>query len=297
MIFSTTYKDRPAIGVKAGRLTARFLPEDGGKMASLTDEKGFEYLAQAKGETYQSLTPDGEFIHSECSSFDDMFPTIDPYTAEQGAFAGIPYPDHGEICRLPWEVQLGEREVTFLCRSRLFKTVFRKTVREENGSLAVHYRIENGYDEPYPYLWAAHCMLAGEEGAVVSTAYPDDAPIRKMFGSQEPEAMKRDGLVAHDPVNGLAYKFYYTDPIPRGEVSYHYPSTGRTLRLDYDGDKIPWLGVWINNGSFKGMYNVALEIATAPYDSPAEAMKAKACSYLPAGGEVSFSLHFTVDEE
>ena len=41
MIFSTTYKDRPAIGVKAGRLTARFLPEDGGKMASLTDEKGF----------------------------------------------------------------------------------------------------------------------------------------------------------------------------------------------------------------------------------------------------------------
>jgi hypothetical protein len=117
--------------------------------------------------------------------------------------------------------------------------------------------------------------------------------VKKRFS----EDMKRDGLVAHDPINGLAYKFYYTDPIPRGEVSYHYPSTGRTLRLDYDGDKIPWLGVWINNGSFKGMYNVALEIAIAPYDSPAEAMKANACSYLPAGSEVSFSLRFRVDEE
>ncbi|MBE6637729.1 MAG: hypothetical protein E7618_08025 [Ruminococcaceae bacterium] len=296
MIAWTSYKDRPAVAVKAGSLTALFLPEDGGKMASLTDEQGFEYLAQAKGEVYQRLTPDGEFIHSECSSFDDMFPTIDPYTADKGAFAGIPYPDHGEICRLPWEVQMGKQEVTFVCRSRLFKTVFSKTVCAENGALAVHYRIENGYDEPYPYLWAAHCMLAGEEGAVVTTAYAEDAPIRKMFGRQEAAEMKRDALVVHDPVDGLAYKFYYTEPIPRGEVAYHYPSTGRTIRFDYDADKIPWLGVWINNGSFKGMYNIALEIATAPYDSPAEAMKANACSYLPAGGAVTFTLRFSVVE-
>lgn len=264
-------------------------------MASLTDEVGFEYLAQAAGLHYRRLTETGDYVASECSAFDDMFPTIDPYVADYGAFAGIPYPDHGEVCRLPCEVAITDQAVTFTCRSRLFRTVFSKTVFEDNGALAIGYRIHNAYDEPFPYLWAAHCMLAGEEGACVITSYPDDAPIRMMFGSQEFPNWKRDALGAYDPVNGSTYKFYYTEPAQRGEVAYRYRSTGRTLRFCYDENKIPWLGVWMNNGAFKGMYNVALEMATAPYDSPTEAMRYGACRYLPPKGEESFTLRIIVD--
>ena len=93
------YKDRPAIRVDTGALTALFLPEDGGKLASLKARDGYEYLYQGPESRYRRLTVDGSYIEAECSGWDDMFPTIDPYQPE-----GLPpYPDHGEICRIPLE--------------------------------------------------------------------------------------------------------------------------------------------------------------------------------------------------
>lgn len=296
MIVKTTFKDRPAIAVTAGRLTATFLPEDGGKMASLVDEKGFEYFEQAPGESYLRLTPDGDFVSSECSAFDDMFPTIDPYTATEGAFAGIPYPDHGEIARIPSECTVTDEAVTFRFPSRLFKTVFVKTVTAENEGIRLSYHIENGYDEPYPCLWVAHCMLHGEEDAEVVTSYAPDAPIKKMFGRDEPEQFNRLSLAPFDPENGKAYKFYYTEPMPEGYCGYRYASTGRTLKMTFDETKIPYVGLWFNCGRFKGMYNVAMEIATGPYDAPDKAEAEGKGFFLPAGGAFDFDLTFSLED-
>ena len=58
----------------------------------------------------------------------------------------------------------------------------------------------------------------------------------------------------------------------------------------YDAALVPYLGIWMNNGEFKGMYNVALEPCTAPYDSPKNAQKAGICSEIPARGKVEFEL-------
>ena len=44
---NTFYKDRPAIAITNGILTATFLPLDGAKLVSLKDANGNEYLAQA----------------------------------------------------------------------------------------------------------------------------------------------------------------------------------------------------------------------------------------------------------
>ncbi len=70
---------------------------------------------------------------------------------------------------------------------------------------------------------------------------------------------------------GGRIKYYFKDKVREGKCGYYNPKTRKTLYLKYDGDKIPYLGIWINDGGFKGMYNAAIEPATIPYDSPQNA--------------------------
>lgn len=280
--------------IGSNALYATFLPEDGGKMASLKNTAGFEYLAQAPGKNYQILNYTGNYVDSECSGFDDMFPTIDPYTPKKGFYKGIIYPDHGEVCRMPSEYSMNEESVTFAFQSRFFKTVFSKTVRAEGEAIVLHYKIENHADEDFPYIWAAHCMLCGDPDAEITTPYGPEAPIRKMFGKQEAAEMNRKSL-SHYSADGDSYKFYYLYRIKEGFCGYRYPSQRQTLMLRYDAEKVPYLGLWLNNGSFKGMYNIALEPCTAPFDSPGEAQKCHMQSVIKAHGSFEFSLRITAE--
>ena len=89
MIYECSYKERPAIAVESGSLIATFLPEDGGKMASLcVRNKGKELLTVRQDKHYKVLTYDGDYVSLECSGFDDMFPTVDPYTPTEGMLSG-----------------------------------------------------------------------------------------------------------------------------------------------------------------------------------------------------------------
>lgn len=289
MIERTSYKDRPAYRVTGERLSAVFLPEDGGKMASLWDGRR-EFLAQAPGACYRRLLPDGEYVPSECSGFDDMFPTIDLYTPDAGIYRGITYPDHGEVCRYPMEICQGADSLEFTFDSRRFDIRFRKRIRCEDGGIAIRYAIENHGPEAFPYIWAAHCMLQAEADAQIVFPYDEAAPIRTMFGRQ----LSRIQTEPYAP-DGESYKYYFAEPIQAGWCGYRY-ADGTTLLLQYPERIVRYLGVWINNGSFKSMYNIALEPCTAPYDKPDEAMAQGCCSVLQPGETLQFRLLFTVQE-
>ena len=139
-----TYKGRPALRVETGALRALFLPEDGGKLASLTAPDGFEFLCQNPAPAYARLAYDGRYIESECASWDDMFPTIDPYTPPTGRYAGMTLPDHGEGCRLPMTVEELPDGVAFRADSLLCPVSFCKEVRAEaDGALALTYTLTN----------------------------------------------------------------------------------------------------------------------------------------------------------
>lgn len=230
-------------------------------------------------------------MDAECSGFDDMFPTIDPYTPQRGKYQGISYPDHGEVCRLETEWEIQENSVHFQVQSRLFPIVFQKTVTtDSDDAISVHYQLQNHGDEEFPYIWAAHCMLKGDDHAEVITPFSPQAPIRMMFGP-EVHALSRHSLSGYRQ-DGNTYKFYYTDKIPKGYCGYRYHARQEELLLQYDAQKIPYLGVWFNNGSFKEMYNIALEPCTAPFDTPDAAKAAGAQSVLPPKGCEQFTLRF-----
>ena len=298
-VFLAAYKDRPALRVETPTLTALLLPEDGGKLASVKARRdGFEFLCQNPAPAYARLAYDGAYIESECASWDDMFPTIDPYTPEAGEYAGVTYPDHGEVCRLPMAVAYEGESVVLSCTSRLFSVDFEKKITPEaDGALALTYTLRNRGREDFPYIWAAHCMMRGADDLRVETPYPADAPAVYMFGPEGVESLPRDRLTGYRAGSGAAYKLYYTAPTNGGFLRAVYGASGHSFEMDYrdSAAAIPYVGLWINNGGFKDYYNIALECASAPYDAPHKAMAQGVCSVLPAGESLTFTVRVRVE--
>lgn len=78
MIALSKYKDKKSIVLESTKIRAEFIPDPGGKLASLINkETGYEYMLQRKNEKYHDQPFAGVFVEGECSGYDDMFPTID----------------------------------------------------------------------------------------------------------------------------------------------------------------------------------------------------------------------------
>ena len=287
MILKDFYKGRPAIKLCDSMLEAVFLPEDGAKLVSLKTKDGNELLAVSPGDKYKRLFIDSDYIKSECSAFDDMFPTIDPCTIN-----GMNYLDHGEVCRREHSFKINGNSVDFECKLTDLNIVYKKTVAIENGVLCIKYRIENRNSFEFPYIWAGHMMFKGEEGAAVIGGFTEkNYPVRVMFGNP-PEGKKIGTLYEY---GNKQYKYYYTQEISPMKCGIMYPQSKLCVTVETEGDHVKYLGVWMNPGDLNEMYNIALEPCTALYDSPLNAKEAGAESILNAEENVEFTLKIHYD--
>jgi len=299
-VYKTTYKDISGIAVETEYLRAVYLPEFGGKLASLVYlPSTAELLAQASGKEYLPLSMTSSYVESECSAFDDMFPNIDP---QDGG-----YPCHGEVCRGEHMAEADENGLSLHYDSVLLPFTFEKTVTESHdGGLKISYRIINNSEKTLPCLWAGHIMLAASEGGrVIIPGYEqqDDIPVeisfdeKNEFGSSGTVTMLSEEMLCSKPYSpdGNAYKFYLINPISDGRIYYTRPDLGLKIGFKTDAEKVPYLGIWMNNGIFKGMYNAAVEPCTAPFDNPDKAVSHGYRAELGQGETLEFSMSFTVE--
>ena len=292
---NSMYKDRPAITMTTKKFEARILPDDGGKMASLKCAKtGFELMLQSPGKEYERLHRQ-PYVDSECSGFDDMFPTIDPYE-----WNGNRFPDHGEICRLEHDVDIEDEKVKLTAESSLEPITFVKSFSEsKDGGLLIDYEIANNGREDFPCLWAGHIMLTGADGAEVIAGCEAGDEIEMVFAEGDELLMlvsKRawqgsPKVNKQDYAKESTYKYYFTGPVKEGFCGCSYPGIGKFM-LTYDRRILPYLGIWINNGGFQDKRNIALEPCSAPWDSPEKAEKRGIKAILEAGGKLSFGIAF-----
>ncbi len=280
MIKETFYKDRPAIELSCDKFTATFLPKDGAKFASFKTNDGFEFLLQAEGEKYCRLSLDGDFEKSECSGFDDMFPTIDPCVIN-----GINYLDHGEVCRHEHTAKIDGDRVEFTCEMAYLNILYKKTAYIIDGVLFMEYDIKNQNDYDFEYLWAGHIMIRGEEGMYAVSNL--DGTERKIVSGTP---VSEDSAHILPPKVHKHYKFYYTDAKPPVKCGVVYPESDKSLSVECDSDVMKYFGAWVNAGDLNGAYTIAIEPCTALYDSPIRAKEAGAFSVIKAHDSVRFIL-------
>ena len=227
-----------------------------------------------------------------------MFPTVDPYTPIEGAYRGITYPDHGESSRIPYQLTVEGEEIGLRACSRLFPITYQKRISIVGDAIVISYRIENQGEAPFDFLWAGHMMLQGEDGMELITPFDEAAPIEMMFVPEDADVstLSKNQLTGFIPQKGVAYKFYYTDRMREGRFGVKY-CDGSQLIFEVDEKKLPYLGVWLNNGAFQDIYTITPEPCTVPFDAPDRAAKRGITSVIAPREHFSFEIKITVKED
>ena len=289
-IYRSQYKDIEALTMESEQIKVQFLPKHGGKMASFLDKKtSREFLVQSPGSTYKVLDFAGVYTESECSGFDDMFPTIDQVYYPHYPWKGTEMADHGEVCRLPWEDEIGVDFLSMRVYGIRFPYILDKRITfESENVLRIDYRAMNLSPFDLDFLWAAHSMIDTSDGVEILVPFAGQQDTFCIFSSDAnlgaygdrlvwPETVRKDGsketLAKIDKrvagnTSEKTYKYFFKERLPEGWCAIRYPSEGTTLRFSFPEEQVPYLGIWTNEGAFKDYYNVALEMCTGSMDRP-----------------------------
>lgn len=301
----TIYKNVPAVTLENARYRLTLLPGEGAKLVSFqTVADGREFLWQNPAPQYGHIGLTDSYVDGECSSFDDMFPTIDPIVMDKGERTGVTYPDHGEACRLPFSCTILPKGIRLVAESSALQYRYEKTVTEaEDGSIVIDYAIHNLTADPFPSLWAGHCMVQVSDGGQVVTAHPTGSSIDLMFDNREEFGVSGDRLTVTpamltsrlSPATTNSYKYYFSAPTPKGFLGYRH-ADGVTFMMRFDPDALPYIGVWMNDGYFKDCYCVGLEPCNLGYDTVYNAEAKGQTFAIPPKGCLRFALTLSVDE-
>ena len=308
-IYHSTYKNISALTMETDCLKVQFTPEYGGKMLSLIDKRtAREFLRQGEGTDYRILNYDGDYVSAECSGFDDMFPTIDKAVYPFHPWKGVEMPDHGEVCGLNWDYCIDKDSVYMAVHGVRFPYKLEKWVGFSGGStLCIRYMATNLSRFDMDFLWAAHVMLDAGNGGEIIVPYKDAKEARLVFTSDEklggygdtiiwPSAIDTDGneralnIVGRTEERIEALKVYLKERLPEGLCAFRYAEDGTLLTLSFPENTVPYLGIVVSRN-----HGIILEPCTGTMDRPDIAGLFGQGSILPANGQYSWHLNFTVE--
>lgn len=278
------------IDIREGRLEGQFafilesdearvvvLPRISGKIASLIDKtSGEELLWRNSDRSFREPTYGSDWASYDMSGWEDCLPAVAAGAYPEAPWQGIHLPEHGEVWALPWEARSVGSVVELAVQGIRLPYRFEKRVSLEGNRVLLHHRIVNPSAFPIRYLWATHPLFRVRPGMRI--VLPPGLNVRVDFsrdgrlGSYLDELQwpaARDALgraveldLVGEPGLGYADKLYST-ATREGWCGLHDPESGKSIVLGFDPHRLPYIGVWINQGGWPlegaACYNVALE--------------------------------------
>lgn len=308
MIYKHVFKGIECIILENKTLKIVVLPSIGGKIASIYNkEKDFELLFQNKNNEYIHPKLNDNFAEFDASGFDDAFPTID---ISEISYCGrkIIYPDHGEIWSSSLDYKLSDNDVELFVQSSILPYSYKKTISLNNENLNIVYHIENTGSEPFPCIWAMHCLVNCEEnmeltfpkGTTEILNVQDSINLGKKNTSHQYPLTK--DVSNQDYYLNKVYKkscnntekYYVNGEVTEGKCSIYYPDHNILYCVKFDVDKMPYLGFWVTEGGFRGDYNCAFEPTNGFYDGIETAKNSKNLFYLSPDKPLDFTISLSL---
>jgi galactose mutarotase-like enzyme len=304
-----------AITADNGRVRVTLLPELGAKVISLVDlSSGREWIATQEGVVFGRAALDDDYADHDKSGWDECFPSIGAGFYPAAPWAGASLADHGELWSRPWRCQAEVDSIACTIYGARFPYRFERSLSLEGASVHADYTVSNLVEIPFPCFWAMHPLFAAEPGMRVVLARPvrvtcelsTHAPALGSYLERLdwPVARAADGaqvdLATLRPADsGFAIKLF-TDRLSVGRAALHQPATGEWLGVRFDCARIPYLGLWLNQGGWpsreRGLYHVALEPATARADQLDVAMRLGEVPALPPYGTQTWRVTLVVGQ-
>ncbi len=284
-------------------LSVEVLPELGGKIASIIEKKsGYELLWQSKN-GYKKAQYGSDFSLYDTSGIDEMFPTIDRcfYPLKKNKLL----PDHGELWSQEWQMNLKNEIIKGMCAGVAMGYEFHRAIYLEMNSLIMEYEVINNEKNDIVCLWALHPLFACDSESrlilpgVNRIIAVQDSNRYGNFGDSKNYPITKDGLnlslIKRSDFNQTA-KFYVDHPLTKGEAGLTVNNNSLVVMVKFDLSSQSYLGVWINEGGFKGEYNVAIEPASGYYDSLETAFHNKKCMVIDSGERKKWRIEITIEE-
>jgi galactose mutarotase-like enzyme len=283
--------------MKTNTSAVEVLPALGGKISSLR-WKGTELL-QAPLRDYAVRTSAMGFEESDASGMDECLPSVAACT-----IAGrVQIPDHGEFWRLPCEAERrGESEIRLTATGSALPLRLERTLKLEENTLRIGYRVENVGEAEAPYIWSAHPLFRVDEGDAITLPasvrqVAVEGSARGRLGTKGdviewPKAAGRDGgrvdLSRAGAMSDDTGDKLYAAASGEGWAEIERRRAGLRVRVGFDPAQTPYLGLWLCYGGWPEgqavrQQCVALEPCTAPGDSLAEAIEGGWARALPPG--------------
>jgi len=302
------YEGLQALCLDNGALRLVIIPEFGGKIASIVDKAGHEWLWHNPYLPWQKPSYGASYTGKfDLGGWDECFPAIAPRPYPLPPWKGVPIPDHGEVWALPWEwditseetkieVKLGVTGVRF--PYRLEKTII---LPPSEPALYLHYRAINRSVCPFPFVWSTHPILRLKPG--MRLLLPEGVPVRRYGDSPAhipaeftwPGDNQLDLSYVPEPEARWSAKLF-AGPVTEGWVALYDPVSGGKWRFTFDPNQIPFVGLWLNYAGWAGAdvppyYNLGLEPSLgAPDDLESALSEWDAAALLPPKGVLEWSL-------
>ena len=259
--------------VKGRALSAVVNPRRGAKITSLIDATGTEWLAQGTG---REVARDASFIDAEMCGWDECAPTIVACRIADHAL-----PDHGDL----WDAEFAVDGDQVAVDGRSLPYRFRRRILATRRGLRIEYSAESS-SGPIPFLWAGHPQFAAPPGTRVELPSDIDSVV-DVLDAEAPELRWTPELGTID-----------TLPIGGGRKLYVAPSSSinraRLVRPDGSALVMRWsdvcryLGIWFDQCAYSAEPVIALEPATAYYDSLERAVHLDRAPVLQPGRPLSW---------
>ena len=301
-----TFMGLPALRWSNGQLALVILPDLGGKIVSLTDAAGHEWLWRNPHLPWRRPGPETSFVREgDLGGWDECFPTVAEGVYPIEPWRGTPLRDHGEIWGARCDVRWTGGRLQLWAEGTHFPYTFIRTLmlHAHEPVLDLTYQVTNRSDTPLAYLWCAHPLLAITPGMAIEL--PTGSPVRRYGDGPLPErfawplANDLDAGQVPSASVGWASKLF-VGPLTAGWAALHDPMQGRRLRFEFDPRQVPYIGLWLNYGGWSGAgtapyFNLGLEPASgAPDDLDNALGDWQAVSMLPAHATQTWHLRLRV---
>ncbi|TDN91551.1 hypothetical protein EV279_1052 [Microbacterium sp. BK668] len=245
-------------------------PRRGGKITSLQDRSGSEWLAQT--DPAREVTAEARFVDAEMAGWDECAPTIAACTVR-----GRELPDHGDLWNRPMTPDGQELHA----HGETFEYRFSRSMSESpGGGIRLTYECSTPLRN-LPFLWAAHPQFLAETGSSVQI----DERASRALDVEHPEVGYvpwSEELATIDSLERGSTRKLWVHPDEAPTWAKLVSPRRGTLALSWS-EGCRYLAVWFDHAAVNTQPVIAIEPALAFSDSLATAIELGRAAHLEPG--------------
>lgn len=311
--YETLWLGQAALALETASLRFVTVPGMGAKIVSLFDRRANrEWLLPPINRGFQPVPYGAPFVEQDMSGWDEMFPTIGAcHYPLDGRYQNSALPDHGEVWAIPWHIEdvtTNSIRLSVMGRALPYRLTRTVQVLSDQQRIRLAFEVINTGEVPLVALWAAHPQFVVDENTriklpesvqrVINVHQTRDwGTVGQAYPWSEAEAddgqwHRLDCIGAADRHN--CRKFYLPPDQPVSWAALQQGDDGDWIRLSWDADSVPYLGIWVDEGMYNAAPTAALEPATGYYDKLDLAWQNKRVMHLPPNEPVRWYLDIEV---